>query len=159
MRFQDAMRETIQLSQMMLTVYLSDLDEADLLRTPGPGCNPLAFQLGHLISSSETLLNEIRPGSAPALPAGFREQHAEASLPHGVTTKAEYLRLCAEMHAATLTLCEQLTGEELAMPSPERCRSYAPTMASMFILLGTHPIMHMGQIVPIRRAAGKPVVI
>jgi hypothetical protein len=34
-----------------------------------------------------------------------------------------------------------------------------PTMASMFILTATHPLMHAGQFVPVRRALGKPVVI
>jgi hypothetical protein len=29
----------------------------------------------------------------------------------------------------------------------------------MFILIATHPMMHAGQFVPVRRALGKPVAI
>jgi len=37
-------------------------------------------------------------------------------------------------------------------------REYAPTVASVLMLLGTHWLMHAGQFVPIRRKLGKPAL-
>ena len=64
MNAKDAIRDTLSLSHMVLTKYLDDLTDADLMRRPGPGCNHIAWQLGHLISSECWLLNVIRPRSA-----------------------------------------------------------------------------------------------
>ena len=51
MNAKDAIRSSGNLSTMVLKTYISDLDDADLMRRPGEGCNHLAWQLGHLIAS------------------------------------------------------------------------------------------------------------
>ena len=62
MNAKDAIRSTMDLSLTVLNSYVSDLSDADLLRRPAPGCNHLAWQLGHLISSEAGLLNAVCPG-------------------------------------------------------------------------------------------------
>jgi hypothetical protein len=37
-------------------------------------------------------------------------------------------------------------------------REYAPTIAAVLTLLGTHWLMHAGQFVPIRRKLGRPAM-
>ena len=71
MNGKEAIRDTLNLSHFVLTKYLGDLSDADLLKRPGPGCNHVAWQLGHLIASESSLLNGIRAGAGPELPAGF----------------------------------------------------------------------------------------
>jgi hypothetical protein len=97
------------------------------------------------------------------LPAGFAEQYTKANAgsddPARFLTKQQYLELTEKMHAATLALLESYPEADFAKPSPESFRKRFPTMASIFILIATHPMMHAGQVVPIRRALGKPVVI
>lgn len=163
MNAKDVIRETLNLSNMVLTNYLGDLSDADLLKRPGPGCNHIAYQLGHLIASECGLLNGIQPGSAPELPAGFADQHGKQNAgsddPARFCTKQQYLDLTAKVHAATLAVLASYPEADFAQPAPEKFRSMFPTMGSIFVLIATHPMMHAGQIVPLRRALGKPVVI
>ena len=72
MNVKDAIRSSANLSSMVLKTYISDLDDADLMRRPGEGCNHLAWQLGHLISSEVQLLESVAPGQAIDLPKGSR---------------------------------------------------------------------------------------
>jgi len=163
MHAKDVIRQTLHISHMVLTSYVNDLTDAELLRRPGPGCNPVAWQLGHLIASECGLMNSIRPGSAPELPAGFAERHGKAAAgsddPAGFCTRQQYLELTEKVHAATLKLLDSYPESDFDLPAPEQFRSRFPTMGSIFVLIAVHPLMHAGQIVPVRRALGKPVVI
>jgi len=163
MNAKGAISATINLSQMILTQYLSDLDDADLLRRPSPGCNHLAWQLGHLISSEVGILSALVPGAAPELPAGFKEQHDKthttSDSPADFCTKAKYLELIEQVHTATKQALEAYDETQFDLPAPESFRGFMPTNGDVWVLIGTHPIMHAGQFVPVRRALGKPIVI
>ncbi|MAT72791.1 MAG: hypothetical protein CMJ58_25200 [Planctomycetaceae bacterium] len=159
----DAINAAAGMSTMVLSKYLEDLDDADLLRRPGPGCNHLAWQLGHLISSEAALLNSVAPGAAAELPDGFAEQHGKdatnADDPAKFCSKAQYLELFEQARAATKAALEGLSAEVLDAPAPEHMRSFFPTVGHMFMLMAMHPMMHAGQFVPVRRELGKPVAI
>lgn len=163
MNSKDAIRETLNLSHFVLKSYVGDLTDADLMKRPGPGCNHVAWQLGHLIASECDLLNGIRPDSAPPLPEGFKEHHSKSTAGSDdakkFQTRQEYLDLTEKVHEATLALLASYPEADFAKPSPENFRKMFPTMGAIFILIVSHPMMHAGQIVPIRRALGKPVVI
>jgi hypothetical protein len=163
MKCHDAIKATLGTSNMVLTRYVSDLTDAELLQRPGPGCNHLAWQLGHLISSESGLLNSIQPGAGPELPAGFAQKHGKENVasdnPADFCTRQEYLDLAEQMHAATLKLLDTFSEADLDRPGPEHFRKMFPTVGSIFLLIATHPMMHAGQFVPVRRALGKPVVI
>ena len=163
MNAKDAIRANMDMGLLVLTTYVSDLGDADLLRRPAPGCNHLAWQLGHLISSESNLVNAVCPGKGGALPAGFVEQHAKESCasddPAGFRTKQEYLDAFQQVRAATIQALEQLPEAELDAPSPEGFRKRFPTVASIFTLIAGHPLMHAGQFVVVRRQLGKPVLI
>jgi hypothetical protein len=163
MNAKDVLRNTLNLSQTVLSKYIGDLTDADLLKRPGPGCNHLAWQLGHLIASEAGLLNMLRQGSAPELPAGFAEQHNKDTAgiddPTRFLTKQQYVDLTEQVHAASLKLLADYPEADFDLPAPERMRNMFPTMGAVFMLIATHPLMHAGQIVPVRRALGKPVVI
>ena len=55
--------------------YVDDLSDADLRLRPVEGMHPIALQLGHLIVAEQMFIDMIKPGSAPALPDGFKEAH------------------------------------------------------------------------------------
>jgi hypothetical protein len=158
-----AIKETFALSNMVLNSYIGDLTDAELLRRPGAGCNHIAWQLGHLISSECGLLNGIQAGSAPKLPPGFEEKHSKENTgsenPADLQTKEEYTSIANKVHQAVIALLDSYPEKKLDDPSPERLRNMFPTVGSIFILIATHAMMHAGQIVPLRRALGKPVVI
>lgn len=163
MNAKDAINATLHLSSTVVSAYISDLSDAELLQRPGQGCNHLAWQLGHLIDSEASLLNLLEPGAGPELPAGFSEKHAKTNSssdnPADFLSKAEYLALTEKLHSASRALLERFPAERLDEPAPERLQSICPTLGAVFVLIATHPMMHAGQFVPVRRALGKPVLI
>jgi uncharacterized damage-inducible protein DinB len=163
MQAQDVIRIAMNTSSMVMGRYLEDLSDADLMLRPGPGCNHIAWQLGHLISSENQLLGFVDTEAIIELPAGFAEKHSKATVgddnPENFCTKQEYLDLFEQVHAATNVLLSKLTEADLDQPAPENFRSMFPTTGHMLVLIATHGLMHAGQLVPIRRALGKPVVI
>ncbi len=163
MNAKDAIRSTMTIGSTVLTKYVSDLSDADLMRRPHAACNHLAWQLGHLISSEVSLVNMVCPGQGAALPAGFAEAHAKDAKdndnPASFLTKQEYLDLYQQVRAASIAALDSFPENRLDEPGPERMRSMFPTLGDFFLLIGTHPLMHAGQFVPIRRELGKPVVI
>jgi hypothetical protein len=163
MNTRDAIRSTMDISSMVLKQYLSDLTDAELLMRPGKGCNHIAYQLGHLITSECGLLDAIAPGTAPELPVGFKETYGKENCtcddPQKFCTKQQYLELFEKANAATLKALNATTDADLDKPSPERLRKMFPTVGVIYVLIATHPLMHVGQFVPLRRTLGKPVLI
>ena len=163
MNVQQAIRSAMNFSDAVLLAYLADLNDADLLERPGPGCNHLAYQLGHLIVSEGQLLAILGTEKAVSLPAGFAErhtkEHAASDDPAQFCTKQEYLDLFAASRAAAAAALEELSAEDLDQPSPENFRSFVPTIGDLMLLVANHPLMHAGQFVPVRRRLGKPVVM
>jgi hypothetical protein len=142
-------------------MYVEDLSDSDLLVRSVPGVNHIAWQLGHLISGDKQML-EMLGHPAPALPEGFAERYTKETVasddPARFDTKADYLALAEQMKAATLAAVDATPEDTLEAPGPEAMREYAPTIASVLTLLGTHWLMHAGQFVPIRRKLGKPAL-
>lgn len=159
----DAIKQTYGFSQMVLNGYLGDLSDADLLQRPAEGLNHVAWQLGHLISSEGNLLEMVAPGSAAALPEGFVENHskdnASSDDASSFLTKTEYLELFQKVQAATFAALDGISEADLDKPGPESMKDFCPTVGSLFILISTHVMMHVGQIVPLRRKLDKPVVM
>ncbi len=163
MQTKDAIRSTMNVSTFVLNSYISDLDDDDLLRRPGKGCNHLAWQLGHLINSEAQLVNSICPGKGATLPAGFAEQHSKETTQSNdkskFHSKQKYQELFEHVRGATLAALDAIPEAELDGPSPEHFRQHFPTVGDIFVLIATHPMMHAGQFVVVRRELGKPVLI
>ncbi|MFO0918678.1 MAG: DinB family protein [Planctomycetaceae bacterium] len=163
MNTRDAIRSTMDISSMVLRKYLSDLTDAELLIRPVKGCNHIAYQLGHLITSECGLLEAVAPGTAPALPAGFKEAYGKENSscddPQKFCSKQQYLELLGAVNAATLKALNATTDADLDQPSPESLRKMFPTVGMIYVLIATHPLMHAGQFVPVRRALNKPVLM
>jgi uncharacterized damage-inducible protein DinB len=163
MNAKDAIRSSANLSTMVLKAYISDLDEADLMRRPGQGCNHLAWQLGHLISSEAQLLDSVAPGRGAQLPAGFADAHSKEAChsddPAGFRGKQTYVELFDQVRAASLAALDAYAQSDLDKPAPEDFREFCPTMGDMFTLIATHPMMHAGQFAVVRRQLGKPILM
>jgi DinB superfamily len=163
MKTKDAIRATMDLSTMVLNSYVSDLEAHELLTRPGRGCNHIAWQLGHLIASEVDLLSKICPDHTPAeLPSGFAEAHSKATAgsdePSGFLGREQYLSLFDRVRATTLAALDNLSEADLDAPAPTHLQSFCPTVGHVFVLIATHPMMHAGQVVPVRRSLGKPVL-
>jgi hypothetical protein len=163
MNAKDAINGSMDMGYYVLKLYVSDLDDAELMMRPSPGCNHLAWQLGHLISSEVGLLNQVCPGSGPELPAGFADAHkkdkSDCNDAAKFATKQQYTDLLDKVRDATKAALAKLSDADLDKPGPEEMRNFCPTVGSFFTLIATHPMMHVGQFVPVRRALGKPIVM
>ncbi len=153
-----AIREVIELGHMVVNAYIDDLTDAELLVRSVPGTNHIAWQLGHLICSDAEMLRAI--GRTPAmLPPGFAESYTKETStsddPKKFLGKDQYRDLIGKSKAAALAALEATPDAELDRPGPEAMRAYAPTVAAVLSLAGTHWLMHTGQFVPIRRKLGR----
>jgi uncharacterized damage-inducible protein DinB len=123
--------------------------------------NHPAWQLGHLVSSERWMVEQVKPGSMPKLPAGFDERYnpknAGSQDSTGWLGNAELLKLAAEQRAGTLKVLDSLTDAELEQPGPEMLRMIAPTNAALIMLVATHWSNHSGQWTAVRRLLGKPI--
>jgi hypothetical protein len=159
----DAIRATMEMGSMVLKQYISDLSDSDLMVRPGKGCNHIAYQLGHLIVSECSLLEMVAPAAAPELPAGFKEAYkkedSDCDDPQKFCSKQQYLDLFDKVNAATLKALNAASEADLDKPGPEKFRQICPTVGTVYVLIATHPLMHAGQFVPVRRALDKPIVI
>ncbi len=161
MKAQDAIRSSLTLSKKMVSFFLNDLSDADLLVRPVPNANHIAWQLGHLIVSERGMCGGFLPGAAhPELPAGFAEQHSQDAhgKDTGFATKAVYLDLFNKVRQATLDAAEKLSDADLDKPTSGRVAEMAPTVGLLLLLNGDHFWMHAGQWSVVRRKLGKPVL-
>lgn len=163
MKVHDAVKKVLDASMMVVTAYLSDLTDAELLSRPVPSANHPAWQLGHLIVAEFQMMEGIVPGKSPKLPSGFIEAHAKETAssndPKLFLSKKSYLDLYQAQRTATLQILSGLSETDLDKPGPEAFRSWAPTYGALLIGTGTHLMMHVGQFAVLRRVLGKPVVI
>jgi hypothetical protein len=65
------------------------------------------------------------------------------------------LDLAAKAKAASLAALDSIPESKLDDPGPENMREYAPTVAAVLTMVGTHWLMHAGQFVAVRRKLGK----
>lgn len=162
MNAKDAIRNTIDMSSMVVDSYLKDLSDADLLVRPVEGMNHIAWQLGHLIGAERHFVELINPGASPALPDGFAEAHGRDKVgdddPSHFLPLARYQELWGEQRKATLATLDGLSDADLDR-TDERFPPFAPTSGALLNMVGNHPMMHAGQFVAVRRKVGKPVVI
>lgn len=150
-------------AERVMGAYLADLTDEDLLIRPVEGQNHIAWQLGHLLNTEFMLLNLIKPGASPDLPEGFAEAHGRdagsfgSDDPGRFLTKAQYLELMAAQREATRRTLAAIDESALDAEGPERVRQIAPTVGATFLLIGTHPLLHSGQFVSVRRKLNKPI--
>ena len=158
----DAILLAIAQTDGIVGMYLGDLSDAELLTRPVPGINHINWQLGHLIKSERGMVEATVPGSMPPLPAGFAEKYtkdtAGSDTASAFCTKAELLEAMQAQRAGTLAALKTVSDADLTKPAPEAVRSYAPTVADVFLLQATHWMMHAGQWAVTRRKLGRPAM-
>jgi hypothetical protein len=163
MTAKDAIAHALKSTYNMVPMYLGDLSDADLLVRAVPGANTIAWQIGHLISSEQSLVKSVAPTATyPELPSGFAQQHSPESAKldstAGYLKKADYLALFEKTRNATITTLEKLSDADLDKPTEGKMAKFAPTVGKFFLLVSDHTSMHSGQFTTVRRKLGKPVL-
>ncbi len=162
MNAKDVIKNTINMGHEILTTYIGDMSDADLMVRPVPGANHIAWQLGHLVASEREMM--LGAGcNMPALPDGFAESHTKETSTSDDASKFhkkdDYLKWMGEQRAGTIAALDAIADADLDKATPEAMQEYAPTVGSAFNIVGLHTMMHAAQFVPVRRKLGKPVLI
>ena len=135
----DAIKQAYTFSHMVLQAYLGDLSDEELLQRPGEGCNHIAWQLGHLISSEGSLLEMVAQGKSITLPDGFADQHGKENISSDdasqFLSKDEYLSLFEKSQEATFAALDATSEDDLNQPGPEHFREMCPTVGALFMLI------------------------
>ena len=157
MTAKDAIRQSLNSSQIILTMLADGLSDADILVRTVPTANHVAWQIGHIIASEHRFLTE-NGWPTPELPASFSEKHANdnAKDDAGFSTAAAYLDLYSRVRAATLAALTAVPDAELDRPTEGPMKDFAPNLGAMFLLMADHSNMHVGQFSVLRRSLGKP---
>lgn len=162
MNAKDAIIGQLETAHMLVTTYISDFTDADLLERAMPGCHHAAWQLGHVITAEHEMMKSVGV-DMPALPDGFAEAYStEAAASDDAAkfhTKGQYLATFDGQRAATLTALGDLPEADLDKAAPEAMQAYAPTVGAVFNMVGVHATMHAAQWVPLRRKLDKPILI
>jgi hypothetical protein len=157
MKAHDLVKMQLEMADMICLGYLQDLTDEQWMLRPHPGCNHLNWQVGHLVASENEMMSIIVPNTMPPLPSGFREKYTKETAgsndPANFVKKDELLRLQKEQRAGTLTALAKINESDFEKPTGA---NYAPTVAAMLNLQGSHWLMHAGQWVVVRRQCGRP---
>ncbi len=160
MNARESIKASIDLGKMISTSYIGDLSDDDLMRRPHAACNHIKWQLGHLISSENQMINGCLPGSMPDLPAGFADRYKKETAGNDDVaffhSKEELLSLLEQQRSATMAALEKCSDKDLDKPSPESMQAYAPNVGSAFAMQNSHWLMHAGQWAVVRRQLGHP---
>src|SRR5262245_20818790 len=159
----DAVGTALQSTQHLVTWFLSDLSDADMLVRAAPGANHIAWQMGHLIVAEGGL---VRPQGLdvayPEMPASFEKQPGKetqaADPPAGFATRAEYVDLVTKRRRGTIEAVNQLSDPGLDRPTVGTTAKFAPMLGALLLLVSNHSLMHGGQFSVVRRKLGKPVL-
>lgn len=160
--FRATAQELLATSRYIMSTYLSDMSDEDILVCPVEGAHHAAWQLGHLIANEYRMVEGVRLGASIELPEGFERAHAKdvkTDFRDGFFKVSEYKALMARQRTKTLELLGSLGPLELAAPAPEFMRGYAKSVSSVFLSIASHETMHAGQIAVIRRRLSKAVLI
>jgi hypothetical protein len=156
----DIINKTLDLSDFILKSYVGDLSDSDLKLVPIEGMNPIALQLGHLISAERMFAEMVKPGASPALPAGFEENHSlkdQKGDDSRFLTKDAYMKLYEAQRAATKAVIDSTPDSDLTDTRGGKLPEFAPTIADVLNIAGAHSLNHSGQFVAVRRKLGKPI--
>lgn len=156
----DVILNSIGISDFILNSYLEGLTDADLKIRPLEGVNPIALQLGHLISAERMFAEMLSPGSSPALPDGFEAAHSlkeQSGDDSRFLTKDAYLDLLKTHRKVVLEILDKLSDADLDDSRDGKLPPFAPTVGALLNMVAMHSLNHSGQFVAVRRRLKLPV--
>lgn len=160
MSYGEMFSKNILQTKGMVSSFLRDFSDDDMLFRPAKTANHAIWQMGHLANSVRNLVTACDPSVAFPFEDDPRFGKSKASIddPAFFPTKAELLSRFEQAMDIAAAWVAKLSDAELAKPTPERIQGFAPTVGALAMLLGAHPLMHIGQFTVMRRALGKPVL-
>jgi len=158
----DAIVQSLTVSQKLLNRYCDDLKPEEWLHRPCAGGNAAAWIVGHLILTERSALGRVGVTDLPALPEGFEKRFArdEAAAKAPDFGDVTVLLPLFNRHREMLIEAVRRAGPDvmerpLEKPSP----LYGSRVWETINFMGAHVTMHAGQVTIIRRSMGKPPIV
>jgi hypothetical protein len=162
MTINDLLVDQLEQNLGMVQMTLADFSDADMMVRPAPNANHAMWQLGHLCRAEVNLMNLVKPGSMPELPAGFADKFDKVAAtnddPKAFVSKQELLSTFAKIRQATINVAKSISASDLNNPMPEKMQRLAKDAGNMLAMQVGHVAMHVGQFQVTRRKLGKPVL-
>ncbi len=154
----DLLSKNILQTKAMINMTLADFSEADMMVRPAKGANHAIWQMGHLANSTRGMVTACDASVKFPFEDDARFGKSKASFDDAskFPTKAELLSRWDQAMDIAAGWAARLTDADLAKPTPDFLKNFAPTVGSVATLLASHPCMHLGQFQVTRRALGKP---
>jgi hypothetical protein len=163
MDIREVIAEGLKTSRLVLFRYIDDFSDADLYVRPVPKAHTTAWQLGHLVLSERMMMKGLGCKELVELPERFESAHAgDRGYSYQEDSgffKEQYRELLIVQRERVFQLLEETTTGAFASAGPIEMRQYAPTVASVFLAMASHEMLHAGQIAVIRRFLEKAVCI
>lgn len=159
----EAAVERLHATRRYTKKFLHGLSDADWYGQPAPGINNRAWQVGHLAFAEDALCLRWQRGVLPSdeafMPTAFFERYRRESLPSNDLFEdyppEESLRLLDAVREQVLVELAGWTDEDRMAPS-EPVHPMFTTKLGAIEWSNQHELLHMGQIVLLRRQLGMP---
>ncbi len=158
----EAMAYSLSKSLLMTHRFVDDLKPEEFAAQPIPGCNSIAWIIGHLVNVDRRQLGWLGATELPLLPEWFREEAFKTTRTTAVAQ--ENLgdgRELVELFDAHRKMLIQILPTVDAAKFAEAPSMQSPLFADRgeaTLFMGLHTALHMGQISVLRRALGYPPV-
>lgn len=163
MDIREVIAEGLKTSRLVLFRYIDDFSDTDLYVRPLPKAHTTAWQLGHLVLSERMMMKGLGCTDLIELPERFESAHAEnrdySYEEDSGFLKKHYQELLIVQRERVFQLLEETTIGAFETAGPIEMRQYAPTVASVFLAMASHEMLHAGQIAVIRRCLEKAICI
>lgn len=158
----DALVNTLTVSQKLLNRYCEDLKPEEYLQRACAGGNTTAWILGHLILTERNALGRVGVTELPELPEGFEKRFGRDE---GAAKASEFgdvsvlLPLFNRQRQLLIDAVKAAGAEVLERPLEKPHPLIGTRVWEVVNFMGAHVNMHAGQVTMIRRSMGKPPIV
>ena len=157
----DIIVHSLNTARALLNRYCEDLKPEEYLHRPCSGGNCAAWLLGHLILTERSALGRAGVTELPALPEGFekrfaRDEQAPKASDYGDVT--QLLPMFNQHRDRLVEAVRKLPADVLDRPM-DKPHPLFSNVAEVLNFMGSHVMMHAGQITTIRRTLGRPPIV
>src|SRR5437763_4894723 len=141
MSFADLLSKNILQTKSMIDSGLADFSDADMMFRPAKTANHAIWQMGHLANATRNMVTTCDSSVAFPFEDDTRFGKSKASFDDAefFPKKAELLRRWDQAMDIAAAPVAKLSDADLAKPTPERVRHFAPTVGHVAILLASPP--------------------
>lgn len=135
------------------------LTDEQLWRRPGDGSNPIAWVLGHIVTTRYGMI-AILGGTArkPAWADAFKRGQPFGR-PENAPAVSELVQALDETNAAMKGALENATEAQLSAESPFKVPLPDNTLRGAVVFFGFHETYHVGQLAYLRKWLGYPGLV